>query len=144
MPHPGRKKAFPTPTPQITNFDFGKWPLAEPKIREWASDHGLTPEEIELFAFPHKEHLVPGKDISILSKILSILIDEIGSKKKIASLEAIQSEVKEEWPALADIQGIYVEKVLRHTRGNKTAAARLLNIDRKTLDRMIKRHQRIN
>jgi len=84
---------------------------------------------------------VPGKDISILSKILSILIDEIGSTKKIANLEAIQSEVKEEWPALADLQGIYVEKVLRHTRGNKTAAARLLNIDRKTLDRMIKRHQ---
>ncbi len=85
-----------------------------------------------------------GKDISRLSKILSLLIDEIESKKKIASLEAIQSEVKEEWPALADIQGIYVEKVLRHTSGNKTAAARLLNIDRKTLDRMIKRHQRIN
>lgn len=49
MPHPGRKKAFPTPTPQITSFDFGKWPLAEPKIREWFVDHGLTPEEIELF-----------------------------------------------------------------------------------------------
>jgi transcriptional regulator of acetoin/glycerol metabolism len=30
--------------------------------------------------------------------------------------------------------------VLEHTRGNKQAAARLLKIDRKTLDRMIKRH----
>ncbi len=49
MPYPGRKKAFSKPTPQITNFDFGKWPLAEPKIREWLRDHGLTPEEIELF-----------------------------------------------------------------------------------------------
>jgi len=50
MPYPGRKKApFSIPTPQITNFDFGKWPLAEPKIREWLRDHGLTPEEIELF-----------------------------------------------------------------------------------------------
>ena len=31
-------------------------------------------------------------------------------------------------------------KVLAHTRGNKQAAARLLEVDRKTLDRMIKRH----
>jgi hypothetical protein len=30
--------------------------------------------------------------------------------------------------------------VLEHTRGNKQAAARLLGVDRKTLDRMIKRH----
>jgi hypothetical protein len=30
--------------------------------------------------------------------------------------------------------------VLAHTRGNKQAAARLLGVDRKTLDRMIKRH----
>jgi DNA-binding NtrC family response regulator len=30
--------------------------------------------------------------------------------------------------------------VLEHTGGNKQAAARILRIDRKTLDRMIKRH----
>jgi ActR/RegA family two-component response regulator len=33
-----------------------------------------------------------------------------------------------------------MERVLAHTGGNKQAAARLLNVDRKTLDRMIKRH----
>jgi DNA-binding NtrC family response regulator len=38
------------------------------------------------------------------------------------------------------IEGRYVAKVLEHTRGNKQAAARVLGIDRKTLDRMIKRH----
>lgn len=49
-------------------------------------------------------------------------------------------EVKEEWPALAEIEGRYVARVLVHTGGNKQAAARLLGVDRKTLDRMIKRH----
>jgi two-component system response regulator AtoC len=47
----------------------------------------------------------------------------------------------EEWPALSEIEGRYVERVLGHTRGNKQAASRVLGVDRKTLDRMIKRHQ---
>jgi two-component system, NtrC family, response regulator AtoC len=41
---------------------------------------------------------------------------------------------------LSRIEGRYVTRVLEHTRGNKQAAARLLGVDRKTLDRMIKRH----
>ena len=47
----------------------------------------------------------------------------------------------EEWPLLATIEGRYVAKVLAHTSGNKQAASRLLGVDRKTLDRMIKRHK---
>ncbi len=47
---------------------------------------------------------------------------------------------KEEWVPLSEIEGRYVAQVLTHTRGNKQAAARVLSIDRKTLDRMIKRH----
>ena len=46
----------------------------------------------------------------------------------------------QEWPTMADIEGRYVSRVLDHTSGNKQAAARLLEVDRKTLDRMIKRH----
>jgi len=49
-------------------------------------------------------------------------------------------EAKEEWPSLSEIEGHYVSRVLVHTGGNKQAAARLLGVDRKTLDRMIKRH----
>jgi two-component system, NtrC family, response regulator AtoC len=45
-----------------------------------------------------------------------------------------------DWLSLSIIEGRYVEKVLAHTGGNKQAAARLLDVDRKTLDRMIKRH----
>lgn len=46
----------------------------------------------------------------------------------------------EEWVPLSEIEGRYVGRVLEHTRGNKQAAARVLGVDRKTLDRMIKRH----
>jgi DNA-binding NtrC family response regulator len=47
----------------------------------------------------------------------------------------------EEWPLLSAVEGRYVARVLIHTAGNKQAAARVLGVDRKTLDRMIKRHQ---
>jgi DNA-binding NtrC family response regulator len=60
------------------------------------------------------------------------------SQERPESLEI--SLAPEEWVPLASIQGRYVTKVLAHTRGNKQAAARLLEVDRKTLDRMIKRH----
>ena|SRR5687767_4828986 len=46
----------------------------------------------------------------------------------------------DEWVSLSEIEGRYVARVLQHTRGNKQAAARILEVDRKTLDRMIKRH----
>jgi DNA-binding NtrC family response regulator len=46
----------------------------------------------------------------------------------------------EEWPSLSEMEGRYVARVLAHTGGNKQAASRLLSVDPKTLDRMIKRH----
>ena len=50
-------------------------------------------------------------------------------------------DAPEEPLPLSVIEGRHVAKVLAHTGGNKQAAARLLNVDRKTLDRMIKRHR---
>ena len=50
----------------------------------------------------------------------------------------------DEWLSLADMQAKYVVQVLTHTGGNKQAAARLLNIDRKTLARVIKRFEANN
>jgi DNA-binding NtrC family response regulator len=46
----------------------------------------------------------------------------------------------DDWVTLSVIEGRYVARVLEHTHGNKQAAARVLAVDRKTLDRMIKRH----
>jgi two-component system response regulator AtoC len=45
-----------------------------------------------------------------------------------------------DWVPLSEVEARYVTQVLEHTRGNKQAAARMLEVDRKTLDRMIKRH----
>ncbi len=44
-----------------------------------------------------------------------------------------------EWLSLAEMETKYVIEVLAHTNGNKQAAARLLNIDRGRIDRLIKR-----
>lgn len=46
---------------------------------------------------------------------------------------------QQEWLSLAEIEGRYVARVLEHTRGNKQAAARLLGVDRKTVERILKR-----
>jgi DNA-binding NtrC family response regulator len=55
-----------------------------------------------------------------------------------------ETPVNEDWVPLSEIEGRYVARVLEHTRGNKQAAARVLSVDRKTLDRMIKRHHIIS
>jgi two-component system, NtrC family, response regulator AtoC len=49
---------------------------------------------------------------------------------------------REEEPlvSLSELEGRHIARVLAHTGGNKQAAARLLGIDRTTLQRMIKRH----
>jgi DNA-binding NtrC family response regulator len=47
----------------------------------------------------------------------------------------------EEMIPLSEVEGHHVARVLAHTGGNKQAASRILKIDRKTLDRMIKRHR---
>lgn len=49
-------------------------------------------------------------------------------------------EAPREFSPLAVMEGRYVKEVLMHTSGNKQAASRLLGIDRKRLDRIIKRH----
>jgi two-component system, NtrC family, response regulator AtoC len=63
------------------------------------------------------------------------------SDKTSVSVEAADvREEEESLVPLSDIEARYVKRVLTHTHGNKQAAARLLGIDRKTLTRMIKRH----
>lgn len=52
----------------------------------------------------------------------------------------VTDSVNDDWVTLSVIEGRYVARVLEHTGGNKQAAARLMAVDRKTLDRMIKRH----
>jgi DNA-binding NtrC family response regulator len=61
-------------------------------------------------------------------------------EKLLSASEETTVPIVEEWHPLSTLEGRYVKKVLMHTRGNKQAAARILAVDRKTLDRMIKRH----
>jgi two-component system response regulator AtoC len=55
--------------------------------------------------------------------------------------ELTQQNPTGKWGTLAEMEEKYVSEVLSHTSGNKQAAARLLNIDRKTLIRILNRSQ---
>jgi DNA-binding NtrC family response regulator len=44
------------------------------------------------------------------------------------------------WVPLSEIERRYLVRVLYHTRGNKKRAAEILEVDRKTLSRMVERH----
>lgn len=57
-----------------------------------------------------------------------------------SAVDNSQNLPAEKLVSLSQLEGVYVGRVLEHTRGNKQAAARILEVDRKTLDRMIKRH----
>lgn len=88
---------------------LGKWPSAIENIRQMAREHGIPADEIEPFL------------------------------EAITKAKSKDNDVQREWPYLGEVEVAYVDIVLRHTNGNKQAAARLLKIDRKTLDRIIKR-----
>lgn len=70
------------------------------------------------------------------------VIDDENQSSEVGKSELIPATdvANEDWVTLSEIEGRYVTRVLEHTGGNKQAAARILAVDRKTLDRMIKRH----
>ncbi len=53
------------------------------------------------------------------------------------SQSAISSEVE---MTLAELEGLHIERVLRHTEGNKSRASTILGIERSTLDRKLKKN----
>ena len=56
---------------------------------------------------------------------------------------AADAPAPEEEPllSLSELEGRHIARVLASTGGNKQAAARVLGIDRTTLQRMLKRHK---
>jgi transcriptional regulator of acetoin/glycerol metabolism len=68
-------------------------------------------------------------------QILSYQISSGASEPQDVNLDEPQT-----WLSLAEVEADHVRRVLDHTKGNKQAAIRLLKIDRKTIERMIKRH----
>lgn len=57
-----------------------------------------------------------------------------------SNVESLSMETNE-WPTLAVVEANYVFRALGHNNWNKQATATMLKIDRKTLDRMIKRYK---
>jgi Fis family transcriptional regulator len=55
--------------------------------------------------------------------------------------EVLRSELDTDWPTLAVLSRRYIDRALEHTRGNKTRAADLLGIDRRTLNRILARER---
>jgi DNA-binding NtrC family response regulator len=51
------------------------------------------------------------------------------------------SNPSEDWPTLAVLERRYIDLVLARTGGNKTRAAKVLGIDRRTLNRMFARER---
>jgi DNA-binding NtrC family response regulator len=47
----------------------------------------------------------------------------------------------DDWPTLATLERRYIDRVLSRTGGNKTRAAEVLGIDRRTLNRMFARER---
>jgi DNA-binding NtrC family response regulator len=49
--------------------------------------------------------------------------------------------IHDDWPTLAELQRRYIERVLEHTGHNKTSAASILGIDRRTIQRLASREE---
>jgi transcriptional regulator with PAS, ATPase and Fis domain len=52
--------------------------------------------------------------------------------------ESTSTAIDHDWPTLEALERRYVDRVLDRTAGNKTAAANILGVDRRTLQRMLK------
>jgi DNA-binding NtrC family response regulator len=97
-------------------------------VRVIAASSCSFEQEVEAGRFRH--------DLFNLLSAVSIALPPLPDHQENISTET----PGDEWVTLSAIEGRYVARVLEHTRGNKQAAARILAVDRKTLDRMIKRH----
>jgi hypothetical protein len=49
------------------------------------------------------------------------------------------ASIDSDWPTLEELQRRYIERVLDHTGQNKTSAASILGIDRRTIQRLASR-----
>jgi DNA-binding NtrC family response regulator len=96
-----------------------------------ASSHNLE-QEVEAGRF--------NDDLFHALRVMAIVLPPLRKCQLTDTNQVHDQPLGEEWVTLSEIEGRYVARVLNHTGGNKQAAARVLSVDRKTLDRMIKRH----
>ena len=85
-------------------------------------------------------HAVSLSDQVIFPEHLPARLREFRSDSNGSAAMAMETNGSEQkWTTLAEMETQYVNNVLRHTENNKQAAARILNIDRKTLTRIASR-----
>jgi DNA-binding NtrC family response regulator len=87
-----------------------------------------------------EQEIAAGRFSNDLLNVLSAVSIALPPLPDHLSLGASAGAEHDDLVTLSTIEGRHVARVLEHTRGNKQAAARILSVDRKTLDRMIKRH----
>ncbi len=63
------------------------------------------------------------------------------SETKLIAPPVPDASLEADWPTLAVLSRRYIDRALQHTHGNKTRAADLLGIDRRTLNRILSRER---
>ncbi len=79
-----------------------------------------------------------------LTKYEELVIEDLPEKvRQYASTDLVISGARpEQMPTLAEVERRYVNRVLRSVDGNKTRAAKILGLDRRTLYRRLERFER--
>ncbi len=78
----------------------------------------------------------------VLARGNAILLDDLPSPVRQApATRAPGDGFDGDWPTLALVERRYIDRVLQHTGGNKTRAAEVLGIDRRTLSRLFARER---
>jgi len=71
-----------------------------------------------------------------------ILKDDLPNTVRHGGVKGAPTEgLDADWPPLATVERRYIDRVLQHTGGNKTRAAEVLGIDRRTLSRLFARER---
>ncbi|MFO0651056.1 MAG: sigma-54 dependent transcriptional regulator [Polyangiales bacterium] len=78
----------------------------------------------------------------VLARGRAILKDDLpASVRQHRSTDGSGAGLDTDWPELAVVERRYIDRVLQHTGGNKTRAAEVLGIDRRTLSRLFARER---
>jgi DNA-binding NtrC family response regulator len=116
--------------------------LAEALLAEIAERHGRGPSRfapetiarLESYSWPGNvrelRHVI--ESAAILSAAAVISLEDLPDTLSVAAPPMLRDAAIRE-SSLAAVERAYIEEVLRKTRGNKSAAARVLGIHRKTL-----------
>lgn len=92
------------------------------------------------------EHTI--EQLAIMSRSVIIDLDDLPSEFQNISNLTIATTLEQDNPSvllpMADVAYLHAQKVLNAVKGNKSQASRILDIDRKTLDRILSRSKEIN